>query len=154
MFGHGINDFYDIHDAPVGKDGLIESALIPLRDMVMYPNMVTPLFVGRDRSLAAIQAAHAAGETLIGVGQIDPNLPEPGPDDLYDFGTEMAMGRPMRMPDGMVSVLAQGRRRVQIVEVIKSEPYFRVKARPIIEKVPKNREVEALMRAVLALFEK
>src|SRR5260221_14746447 len=108
MFGHGINDFYNIRDASVGKDGLIEAALIPLREMVMYPNMVTPLFVGRDRSLAAIVAAQANEETVIGVVQRDPNDIDPLPEQIYTVGTEMALGRLIRMPDGMTSVLAQG----------------------------------------------
>src|SRR5215813_4471802 len=119
MFGQGLNDFYNVQDAELDDNGLIEAALIPLRDMVVYPNMVSPLFVGRDRSLAAISAAQSREQTVIGVGQIDPSLPDPKPDDLFVFGTEMALGRLMRMPDGTTSVLAQGRRRVEIVEFTK-----------------------------------
>src|SRR5712692_1236743 len=154
MFGQGLHDFYNVHDAVVDRNGLIEAALIPLRDMVLYPNMVTPLFVGRDRSLAAITAAQAKEQTVIGVAQIDSTLPDPMPNDLYVLGTEMALGRLMRMPDGTTSVLAQGRRRVEIVEFTMTEPYFRVKARPVFENNSRTRETEALMRAVLALFEK
>lgn len=150
----GMNDFYHVQDAEVNADGLIEAALIPLRDLILYPNMVSPLFVGRDRSLAAISAAQSKVQTIIGVGQRDPNQPDPRPEDLFEYGTEMALGRLLRMPDGTTSVLAQGRRRVQIVEYIQSEPYFRVKARPIIESTQRTRETEALMRAVLTLFEK
>jgi ATP-dependent Lon protease len=149
-----MNDFYQVRDAEPDADGLIEIPLIPLRDLVLYPNMVTPLFVGRDRSLAAIVAAQSLGETVIGVGQIDPSVPDPGPDDLFTFGTEMALGRLMRMPDNTTSLLAQGRRRVEIVEYVKTDPYFRVKARPVVEHVVSTRETEALMRAVLTLFEK
>ncbi len=154
MFGQGINDFYNVRDAEPDENGLIEAALIPLRDMVVYPNMVTPLFVSRDRSLTAITTAQGNEETVIGVGQIDSSLPDPQADDLFNFGTEMALGRLMRMPDGSTSVLAQGRRRVEIVEFTQTEPYFRVKARPVFENTAKTRETEALMRAVLALFEK
>ncbi|MCE7947554.1 MAG: endopeptidase La [Chloroflexi bacterium CFX4] len=150
----GMNDFYHVQDAETNADGLIEAALIPLRDLILYPNMVSPLFVGRDRSLAAISAAQGKVQTIIGVGQRDPNQPDPRPEDLFDYGTEMALGRLLRMPDGTTSVLAQGRRRVQIVEYIQSEPYYRVKARPIIETTQRTRETEALMRAVLTLFEK
>jgi ATP-dependent Lon protease len=153
MFGQGINEF-NVRDAEVDENGLIEAVLIPLRDLVVYPNMVTPLFVGRDRSLAAITAAQGHEETVIGVGQIDPGIPDPKPDDLYNFGTEMALGRLMRMPDGTTSVLAQGRRRVEIVEFTMTDAFYRVKARPVVEQIAKTRETEALMRAVLALFEK
>ncbi len=75
-------------------------------------------------------------------------------DDLYLFGTEIALGRLMRMPDGATSVLAQGRRRIEVVEFLQTEPYFRVKARPVIEAKVKNRETDALVRAVTTLFEK
>ncbi|MCC7450082.1 MAG: endopeptidase La [Anaerolineae bacterium] len=154
MFGYNTQDFYQVRDAEVDKNGLIEAVLIPLRELVIYPNMVTPLFVGRDKSLAAITAAQANEETVIGVGQIDNSLPDPQPEDLYTLGTEMALGRLMRMPDGSTSVLAQGRRRIEIVEFTMTQPYFKVKARPVVEDTKKTRETEALMRAVLALFEK
>lgn len=157
VMGYGDNDFYDVRDAVPDDDGLIEAALIPLVDLVVFPNMVTPIFVMRESSLLAIQAAQAEGQTVIGVAQMDPNVANPGPQDLYPVGTEMAMGRVMRMPDGTVSVLAQGRRRVEIVEFVSLRPYIRVKARPVfddtdLEEVP--RAVQAHMRAVLALFEK
>jgi len=154
MFGYNTQDFYQVRDAEVDKNGLIEAVAIPLRELVIYPNMVTPLFVGRDKSLAAIMAAQASEETVIGVGQIDSSLPDPQPEDLYTLGTEMALGRLMRMPDGSTSVLAQGRRRIEIVEFTMTQPYFKVKARPVVEDAKKTRETEALMRAVLALFEK
>ncbi|GAB4555448.1 MAG: endopeptidase La [Anaerolineae bacterium] len=150
----GMNDFYNIPDATPDEHGIIEVALIPLRDLVLYPNMVSPLFVGRDKSLAAISAAQAKNETVIGVGQRDPNIPEPRPEDLFTFGTEIALGRLLRMPDGTTSVLAQGRRRVEIVEYLQTEPYFRVRARQFSEVTEKSHELEALMRTVLSLFEK
>jgi ATP-dependent Lon protease len=154
MIAPGLNDFYNVHDAEPNADGLIEAVLIPLRDLVLFPNMVSPLFVGRERSLAAISAAHDLEETAIGVAQLNIDVTDPTPEDLNVFGTEMALGRPMRMMDGTVSVLAQGRRRVEIVKFISTEPYFRVKARPIYDSPSKSRETEALMRAALGLFEK
>ncbi len=154
MIGHGINDFYNIQDAVPGVDGLIEAVLIPLPDLVVFPNMVTPLSIRRDQDIAAIGEAQIHQETVLGVTQRNPVLPTLEPNDLYTFGTEMALGRLMHMPNGETSVLAQGRRRVEIVEFTQTEPYFRVKARPISEVVPENREVTALMRATLSLFQK
>ncbi|MCC7359342.1 MAG: endopeptidase La [Anaerolineales bacterium] len=147
-------ELYDIGEAEPDDDGLIELPLLPLRDMVMYPHMVTPLFVGREKSLAAIRAAQAANQTLLAVTQTDPQVEDPGPDDWHTVGLELAVGRMLRMPDSTTSVLAQGRRRVQVVAVTKTEPYYRAKARVIEEPTGKPRETEALMRAVLALFEK
>ncbi len=133
---------------------VIEAPLLPLRDMVMFPRMVTPLFVGRDRSIEAIEVANEQGEQLITVAQRDANIIEPGTGDLFTFGTEVEIGRMLRMPDGTISMLSQGLQRVQIVEYIHLEPYIRVRALPIHEAMEKTPLTEALMRAVLALFEK
>jgi ATP-dependent Lon protease len=150
----GMNDFYSVQNAASDKDGLIECAVLPLRDMVLYPNMVTPLFVGRDRSLTALSTAQAQGETVIGVAQREPSQVDPQPADMFTIGTEMAMGRPMRMPDGGTSVLVQGRRRVEVVRVVQTSPYLRVKARPLTEPPVKSHKADGLRRAVLALFDK
>jgi len=141
-----------LRESPPGE--IIEAPLLPLRDMVMFPRMVTPLFVGRDRSIEAIEVANEEGEPLITVAQQDADIIEPGPEDLFTFGTEVDIGRMLRMPDGTVSMLSQGLRRVQVVEYVHLEPYIRVRALPIYEAMEKTPLTEALMRAVLALFEK
>jgi ATP-dependent Lon protease len=148
------DDLFDVDDAEEDEDGLIECAVIPLRDTVLFPRMVTPLFVGRERSMYALRMAHDNDETVIVVAQRDPDAPEPELEDLYAWGCEIAIGRMLRMPDGTTSVLAQGRRRVQIVDVTQREPYMRVRARPVYEETTRSPSLEALMRAVLALFEK
>ncbi len=137
---------------PPGK--VIEAPLLPLRDMVMFPRMVTPLFVGRDRSIEAIEVANERSELLITVAQRDADVMEPGPEDLFTSGTEVAIGRMLRMPDGTISILSHGLRRLQIVEYVHLEPYIRVRAMPIYETMERTPLTEALMRAVLALFEK
>ncbi len=136
------------------RDEVIEAPLLPLRDMVMFPRMVTPLFVGRDFSIEAIEVAQELGEPLITVAQRDAEMIEPGPEDLFTVGTEAEIGRMLRMPDGTISVLSQGIQRVQVLEYIHLEPYIRVRALPIYETSDKTALTEALMRAVLALFEK
>jgi ATP-dependent Lon protease len=146
--------FEGVEDMHESSDEVIEAPLLPLRDMVMFPRMVTPLFVGRDRSIEAIEVASERGEPLITVAQRDADVVEPGPEDLFTFGTEVAVGRMLRMPDGTVSMLSQGLRRVQIVEYVHLEPYIRVRALPMYEATERTPLTEALMRAVLALFEK
>jgi ATP-dependent Lon protease len=91
---------------------------------------------------------------LLVVAQRDPDLQEPGPEDLYSVGTEFAVGRVLRMPDGSTNVLGQGRQRMQIVGVVHTQPYIRVRALPIFEPGVRANTVEALMRAVLGLFER
>ncbi|MBI3360927.1 MAG: endopeptidase La [Chloroflexi bacterium] len=154
MLGRQAEELYGTIEAELDDDGLIECPVLPLRDMVVFPHMVSPLFVGREGSLAAVTAANQNHETVISLAQLDPTTQDPEGDDLYAVGVELAVGRILRMPDGTSSVLAQGRRRVEIVEFTQTEPYLRAKARPIYEPTEKTRETEALMRAVLALFEK
>lgn len=138
----------------VDKDGYIECAFLPLRDIVLFPQMVMPLFVGRERSLAALHAAVEKNENLIVAAQKDSNILDPAAKDLFTMGTEVTVGKALRMPDDSTSVLAQGRRRIEIVEFTQWDPYIRVRARPVSEPVDWDRNTEALMRAVMTLFEK
>ncbi len=135
-------------------DGLITCAFLPLRDIVLFPQMVMPLFIGRERSLSAVRAAVANGEDLIVAAQKESDVLNPGASDIFAIGTEITIGKALRMPDDSTSVLAQGRRRVEIVEFTQWDPYIRVRARPIFEPMEWDRNTEALMRAVLTLFEK
>jgi ATP-dependent Lon protease len=147
------DELLDLRDE-VDEDGFIHCPFLPLRDIVLFPQMVMPLFVGRERSLAAIQAAVANGENLIVAAQEDSDILEPKADDIFSIGTEISIGKSLRMPDNSTSVLAQGRRRVEIVEFSQWNPYIRVRARPIYEPMDWQRNTEALMRAVITLFEK
>lgn len=146
----------EIFDQPVTKDknGLIECPFLALRDLVLFPQMVMPLFIGRERSLAAINAAGQKHENLIVAAQRDLNELDPDEDGLYEVGTEVSIGRVLHMPDETTSVLAQGRRRVEILEFTQRTPYMRVRARVIEETDEWKSNTESLMRAVLALFEK
>ncbi len=152
--GRRADALYDIHEASVDESGLIECSVLPLRDIVLFPNMVTPLFVSQDDSLLAIDEVSRNNETMIAVTQIDPDIENPRYDDLYAVGVEVAVGKLMHLPDGTSSILTQSRRRVEIVECIQEEPFIRVRARPIDETSNRTKEVVALMRAVLTLFEK
>ena len=149
-------DPLEMPELELDQDGLITRPVIPLRDMAIYPRMLAPLFVGRDRSLQAANAAGRYGNSFIAVAQQDGDLEDPEVEDLYRIGTDTVIGRALRMPDGTLTLLAQGRQRVEIVEFIQSEPFILVRARPLEEVDPPTASVaiEALMRAVRALFEK
>ncbi len=137
------------------ESNVLEYPLLPIRDTVMFPYMVTPLFVGRDRSVRAVEAAASReNDIIIVVSQKDSDILEPTEDDFYRVGVEVSIGRVLRMPDGSTSILGQGKRRVRILEVTQTEPYFRVRVEPIEEQADMDLPTEALMRAVLALFEK
>ncbi|MFQ5616593.1 MAG: LON peptidase substrate-binding domain-containing protein, partial [Anaerolineales bacterium] len=147
-------ELYDIPDSIPDENGIIECPILPLRDMVVFPRMVSPLFIGRESSLMAIESAQESRQTVIALTQHDPDLNNPGPNDFFPIGVEMAVGRLLSMPDGSSSALAQGRRRVEILEFVHTASYLYVRARPIVEPLSYNRETIALMRAVLGIFER
>ncbi len=147
-------ELFDIRDAVEDEEGLIECSVLPLKDVVLFPNLLTPLFVSHEPTLAAVEEAIRKGETMISIAQLDPDQDTPGSDDLYRVGTEIAVGRLMHIPDGSISLMTQGRRRVEIVDYIQIHPYLRVRGRPVEEGVEKSKETVALMRAVQTLFEK
>ncbi len=144
--------------APEESEGegreILKLPLLPLRDMVIFPHMVTSLFVGRPKSLKAIEEALNNDRVLVAVAQRDPEEEDVGPDDLYKMGVELVVGRSLKMPDGTSSLLVQGQRRVKILRTLREEPYIKVLAEPLEESSEKDAGTEALMRAVLALFEK
>jgi ATP-dependent Lon protease len=133
---------------------LIEAAVLPLRDMVIFPRMVSPIFIGREASLLALEEAHEKEQTIIGLTQRDPDVEDPGAEDFLPIGVEMAVGRLLDMPDGSHSALVQGRRRLEIVEFLRLKPYIRVRARIIHESTSADRQTQAMMRSVLNQFER
>ena len=128
--------------------------LLPLRDTVVFPQLMTPIMVGRDRSIKAVEAAVGTDNLIVVFTQRDPEVQRPDLEDLYTIGVEMTIGRVMRMPDGTTSVLGQGRRRVQLVGLSQTQPYIRAQVQPLHESQQVSLGTEALMRAVLSLFEK
>jgi len=135
-----------------------ELPTLPIRETVLFPHMMSPLFVDRDRSLRAIEEATLRERTVLIVSQRNPDIQRPRREDLYDVGTEAVLGRVLKMPDGTTSVLVQGQRRVQIMDLVLDEPYLLARVAPLEETVhdpePGGYTVEVLMRAVLVLFEK
>jgi ATP-dependent Lon protease len=147
---YNIGDFADEDDETLVGD----LPLLPLRDMVVFPYMMTPIVVGRDRSIKAVEAALGHDDRIVVVAQHDPEIQEPDLEDLYTVGVEMVVGRMLRMPDGTTNILGQGRRRVRILGLSQTQPYIRAQLQPLYESHQVTLGTEALMRAVLALFEK
>ncbi|MFL7807719.1 MAG: LON peptidase substrate-binding domain-containing protein, partial [Anaerolineae bacterium] len=145
-----MNGFLDDGDEEISED----LPLLPLRDTVVFPHMMTPLAVGRDRSLNALEAATGGDNLLVVVAQRDPEVQEPKLGDLHSVGVEMVVGRILRMPDGTTNILGQGRRRVEILGFTQEQPYIRAQVRTLPESRKVTLGTEALMRAVLSLFEK
>jgi ATP-dependent Lon protease len=147
-------ELYRVPNLDSGEDGLIEAAVFPLRDLVVFPHMVSPIFIGREASLLAVQEAQARNHTVIGLVQKDAEVEDPKPADFLTTGIEMAVGRLLSMPDGSSSALVQGRRRVEIVDFLRAGPSLRVRARPVTESQVADRQTQALMRSVLELFDR
>jgi ATP-dependent Lon protease len=135
------------------QEDLIECPLLPVRDTVIFPHMITPLFVFRERSLRTVNVVSEANLPLIVVTQLNPEADEPQEEDLNTIGTEVNVARMLRMPDGSTSILIQGQNRVEILEIIQTEPYLVARARILHEPEQDDVSTEALMRAVLAIFE-
>jgi len=147
-------ELYSVPDTALDEDGLIECPVLPLRDLVVFPRMISPVFVEREESIEAIEESQLADQTVIALTQRDPEVDKPVPADFLPVGVETAVGRLLSMPDGTSSALVQGRRRVEVVEFTQIEPYLRVRARPVIETQQVDRHTDALMRTVLELFQK
>ncbi|MBZ0300696.1 MAG: endopeptidase La [Anaerolineae bacterium] len=123
--------------------------------MVIYPHVVTPLFLEGKNAVAAAEAALDQRHTIIGIAQRDPAVVNPSPDELYTIGTEIALGRILRMPDETNSMLAQGRQRVEIVKIVQTEPYIMALARPVEEEDQEpTPEQTTLMKAVVNMFKR
>ncbi len=135
-----------------------ELPILPVRDTVLFPHMMSPLFADRDRSLRAIEEATMRERTVLIVSQRNADIQRPRREDLYDVGTEAVIGRILKMPEGTTSVLVQGQRRVKLLDLVLEEPYLMAQVAPLDEQVidpePGGYTIEALMRAVLVLFEK
>ncbi len=131
-----------------------ELPVLPVRDTVLFPRIVSPLFVGRERSVKAIEDAMNGERTIAVVAQIKPETQDITAGDVYTVGTEAVIGRVLKMPDGTTSILVQGQRRIRMHEFAQTDPYIKARFSPIDEVSDKTMAVEALMRAVLALFEK
>ncbi len=142
-------DEYIAHD-----QSICELPVLPLINTVLFPYMLTPLFVGRERSVHAVEAAMAGERTILAVAQRERDLDEVGPHDLFGIGVEAVIQRVLKMPDGSTSIVVQGRRRMRISEYVQEQPLLRARAEPVGGDHDKTLAVEAMMRAVLSLFEK
>src|SRR5579864_8258325 len=141
-------------DEAIEQSGAQELPLLPIRNTVLIPNVVTPLMVGREASIKAIESAMGRDRMLFVVTQKNEDVEDPGPEDVYAVGVEGIIDRVLKLPDGSTSVLVHGQRRLRRLEYTQQLPFMRVRAEVILEDTTLTPAVEAQSRAVLALFEK
>ena len=127
--------------------------LLPLRDIIVFPHMVVPLFVGRQRSIKALEEATQKQSPIFLSSQKDAKTNEPTEEDIYKTGTVGTVVQMLKLPDGTVKVLIEGKRRAKIVRFVNSPDFFLVEIEEAPEVVERNTEVEALTREVHTTFE-
>ena len=127
--------------------------LLPIREPVYFPHNIFPLFVGRDKSIRALEEARSQDRYILLVAQRQMAVDDPAPEDIYDVGTVAEVMQVLNLPDGTVRVMLEGQARVRIQEYLQQEPFFRVRVEVIPEVDERSAEVEALMRSVIAQFQ-
>ena len=128
--------------------------VLPLRDIVLFPHMVVPLFVGREKSVHALDNVLGDNKEILLVTQVDPNIDDPTPKDLHKIGTLATVLQMLRLPDGTVKVLVEGSRRAEITHFIAEEPFLEVYAKEVHDNDVATDELEALTRSVTEQFER
>ena len=126
--------------------------LLPLRDIVVFPGMVVPLFVGREKSVAALETAMAGDKDIFLLAQLDPGCDDPDRDDLYDVGVVAQVLQLLKLPDGTVRVLVEGGRRARIQGLREEREFVVAEVEMIDEESVAGTEVSAMMRSVVDQF--
>ncbi|HYC47730.1 MAG TPA: endopeptidase La [Burkholderiales bacterium] len=127
--------------------------LLPLRDVVVFPHMVIPLFVGRPKSIKALEAAMESGKSIVLVAQKSAAKDDPAPEDLYEIGSIANILQMLKLPDGTVKVLVEGSQRARIDEVVDAKTHFTVSITPLPADNATDHETEAMRRTMIQQFD-
>src|SRR5665648_586997 len=127
--------------------------VLPLRDIVVFPYMIVPLFVGREKSIAALEEVMRTDKQILLVAQKNASDDDPGSDGIYDMGTLASVLQLLKLPDGTVKVLVEGTRRAAINRYTENESYFEAEVERVEETLGSEEEIEALARSVVSQFE-
>src|SRR2546423_5130422 len=132
---------------------IVQYPLLPLRDVVVFPHMVIPLFVGRPKSIKAMETAMEAGKSILLVAQKSAAKDDPGPGDMYSIGCVSNILQMLKLPDGTVKVLVEGGSRAHIREVVDVKSHWIAEATAVPLDGTPAPEVEAMRRALLSAFD-
>ncbi|MEO7504431.1 MAG: LON peptidase substrate-binding domain-containing protein, partial [Sphingomicrobium sp.] len=127
--------------------------ILPLRDIVVFPHRIVPLFVGREKSVAALEAAMVADKQLFLVAQLDPAEDDPDRDAMYDLGVVATAMQLLKLPDGTVRVLVEGVQRARLVNLSEQDGHAVAEVELVEELDAEGPEGQALMRSVIDQFE-
>ncbi len=128
-------------------------AVLPLRDIVVFPHMIVPLFVGREKSVRALEAVMKEDKQILLVAQKNASQDDPSVEDIFRVGTVSTILQLLKLPDGTVKVLVEGGRRAKIVSFKETESYFEAKTEPMPDVAGEKKDLEALGRTVVSQFE-
>ncbi len=126
---------------------------LPLRDIIIFPHMVVPLFVGREKSILALDEAMNSEKDILLVAQINAKTNDPKPEDIYKVGCLGTIVQLLRLPDGTVKVLVEGKKRAKVHSYLATDPYLITEVEEVPERRDSNVEVEAMMRSIKDTFE-
>ncbi|MEQ9316807.1 MAG: LON peptidase substrate-binding domain-containing protein, partial [Henriciella sp.] len=135
------------------ETGTSSFPVLPLRDIVVFPHMIVPLFVGRDKSVRALEDVMKDDKQILLVTQKNAADDDPSPDDIYTVGTVGTVLQLLKLPDGTVKVLVEGVQRARITAFKENEDFFEAFAEPMVDEESEEPEQEALARAVVSQFE-
>nr|WP_281392682.1 endopeptidase La [Sphingomonas abaci] len=127
--------------------------VLPLRDIVVFPAMIVPLFVGREKSVAALETAMAGDKEIFLVAQLDPAEDDPSREDLYEIGVTATVLQLLKLPDGTVRVLVEGKQRARLGELAPAADHLAASVDLVEDEAGEGVEIEALMRSVVSQFE-
>lgn len=127
--------------------------VLPLRDIVVFPAMIVPLFVGREKSVAALETAMAGDKEIFLVAQLDPAEDDPSREDLYEIGVTATVLQLLKLPDGTVRVLVEGKQRARLGELAPAADHLAATVDLVEDEAGEGVEIEALMRSVVSQFE-
>lgn len=128
--------------------------VLPLRDIVVFPHMIVPLFVGRDKSIRALEESMAADKNILLVAQKDAQIDDPEPDEIHSVGTYSTILQMLRLPDGTVKVLVEGQKRVRLAQFSIMEDHIAATYEEIDFPIPISAELEAMMRSIIDRLER
>src|SRR6201995_4552821 len=139
------------HDKPRSRGDTM--AVLPLRDIVVFPHMIVPLFVGREKSVRALEAVMKDDKQILLVAQKNASQDDPSVEDIFRLGTVSTILQLLKLPDGTVKVLVEGGRRAKILSFRETESFFEAKTEPMPDVAGEKKDLEALGRTVVSQFE-
>jgi ATP-dependent Lon protease len=135
------------------EQSLTQMPLLPLRDVVVFPHMVIPLFVGRPKSIKALETAMEAGKSIVLVAQKSAVKDDPSPEDLYRIGSIANILQMLKLPDGTVKVLVEGSQRARLHEIVDLKTHYTVSVTPVAPEIAADHEIEAMRRTMIQQFD-